>query len=198
MANYLRTTWYNMKKRCLDPKGLQYPDYGGRGIAVCARWMDFAAFAADMGERPDPSFTLDRVNNDGNYEPGNCRWATIDEQMYNRRSTLRVVIDGEQLTTKDIAERTGLAPKTIRVRIARGTPPGKILSTTDELLRARPQTRRLAEKARNRREADACVNGHPYTPETIRLLVSGERVCRVCELERGRRYEAKHPRRHHR
>jgi hypothetical protein len=73
-----------MKSRCSNEKHPQYEDYGARGISVCERWMDFPNFLADMGE-PQPGLSIDRINNDGNYEPGNCRWATQSEQNANRR-----------------------------------------------------------------------------------------------------------------
>ena len=76
--------WWAMKQRCENPRGQRYPDWGGRGISVCKRWQDFANFFADMGKRPG-GLTLDRIDNDGNYEPGNCRWTTPAEQMRNRR-----------------------------------------------------------------------------------------------------------------
>jgi hypothetical protein len=77
-------SWKGMKARCFNPRDRAYPDYGGRGITVCERWLIFENFYADMGERP-PGMSLDRINNDGNYEPGNCRWATVAEQLANRR-----------------------------------------------------------------------------------------------------------------
>lgn len=77
--------WDAMKSRCYNPKARGYAGYGGRGIAVCDRWRySFENFLADMGERPSPEHSLDRIDNDGNYEPGNVRWATRSEQQRNR------------------------------------------------------------------------------------------------------------------
>lgn len=78
--------WLQMKQRCFNPNDDKYADYGGRGITVKEPWLsDFEAFRRDMGPRPSDEHSVDRVNNDGNYEPGNCRWATRLEQAANRR-----------------------------------------------------------------------------------------------------------------
>jgi hypothetical protein len=82
------STWDAMIQRCTNSKNKRFHDYGGRGISVCERWMRFDNFLADMGTRP-PGMTLDRKNNDGNYEPGNCRWTTRRQQQLNQRLSSR-------------------------------------------------------------------------------------------------------------
>ena len=76
--------WVNMKQRCLNPRNSRFKNYGGRGIKICDRWLDFDNFYEDMGEKPE-GLSIDRINNNGNYEPGNCRWATPKEQVLNQR-----------------------------------------------------------------------------------------------------------------
>lgn len=113
--------WMNMRQRCNNPRSRFYADYGGRGITVCERWGDFAAFLADMGERPDGK-TLDRIDNDRGYEPTNCRWATTVEQARNKRDTLNET--ARQLvrymrrrgaTLADLAHAFGIGTNSIRV-----------------------------------------------------------------------------------
>lgn len=79
-------SWLAMKRRCCNTKNKDYPNYGGRGVVICERWLhDFSAFLADVGPRPSSVHSIDRIDSDGNYEPGNCRWATPIEQSRGRR-----------------------------------------------------------------------------------------------------------------
>ena len=105
--------WQNMKRRCLDPNNKVYGNYGGRGITVCDRWLnDFATFIADMGERPSPQYTLERVDNSLGYSPENCVWATRAEQYRNRR-TPRNVIMVEGMPLKQYAKLKGVCYETM-------------------------------------------------------------------------------------
>lgn len=78
------TAWANMKQRCNNPKNPRYRCYGGRGIKVCREWLDYSTFLQDVGRKPSPELSIDRINNDGDYEPGNVRWATTQQQMLTR------------------------------------------------------------------------------------------------------------------
>ena len=113
--------WRMMRGRCYDPLDKCYDDYGGRGITVCDRWKeDFAAFYADMGDPPTDQHSIDRRDNDGNYEPGNCRWATPKEQANNRRSNIMLTHDGATRTAEEWSEIVGINAATIRQRKKRG------------------------------------------------------------------------------
>lgn len=112
-------SWSAMIQRCTNPKHPKYQSYGARGITVCDRWMEFANFMADMGQKP-PGLTLDRIDNDGNYELGNCRWATRREQQNNRRNTTFVETSSGAMPIAEAAREAGMTIKGIRGRIRRG------------------------------------------------------------------------------
>lgn len=112
--------WELMRARCYRPTNRAYPRYGGRGITICDRWRhDFAAFFADMGPRPSASHEIDRIDNDGPYAPGNCRWATCTTQSNNRRSNVRYEFNGRSLTIAEWSRETGLSVMTLHLRIRR-------------------------------------------------------------------------------
>ncbi len=113
-------SWVAMKDRCARPTNPDYANYGGRGIVVCDRWLTFEEFLADMGERPKGT-TLDRFpDRDGNYEPGNCRWATITQQNRNTRSNRTITVNGVAMTVAEAAEHFGIASGTIFHRLRAG------------------------------------------------------------------------------
>ena len=123
--------WYSMKDRCYNEKHKHFKDYGGRGIAICDRWRySFENFFKDMGPRPSAKHSIDRIDNDGNYESGNCKWATQTEQTNNTRRNLFLVFDGHRLTSAQWAARLGIKPSTLRNRVNyRGWSVEKALTT---------------------------------------------------------------------
>jgi hypothetical protein len=127
--------WRSMIARCENPNNVSYANYGARGIRVCERWHDFDAYCADMGSRPSSAHSIERIDNDGDYEPGNCRWATDEEQGRNRRSVWSVAAFGETMCVSEWARRTGINHRTIRQRLSTGW-------SAEEALTALPERRR--------------------------------------------------------
>ena len=112
--------WKAMKDRCFNPNSKKYPNWGGRGITVCDRWLDFENFLADMGSRPTAKHSLDRIDNDGDYSPKNCRWATKAEQNNNKRTNHLITIDDVTLTITQWAKKMGFNETVIYCRLNRG------------------------------------------------------------------------------
>jgi hypothetical protein len=111
--------WERIINRCCNKNDRRYADYGKRGITVCKRWRSFLNFFEDMGEVPHGK-SIDRINNDGNYEPGNCRWATPFEQANNTRTNVRLPFNNSTFTISQIAKQIGIAKCTLYCRLKRG------------------------------------------------------------------------------
>ncbi len=114
--------WIDMKQRCYNPKNRAFPYYGGRGISVCKRWKcSFANFWLDMGNKP-AGLTIERINNNGNYSPTNCKWATRREQVRNKRDSRFLSFNGKSQLRVDWARELGIMPSTIIHRQSLGLP----------------------------------------------------------------------------
>lgn len=117
-----------MRQRCQNASDNGYADYGGRGITVCERWESFAHFLTDMGKRPAGKNSIDRIDNRGNYEPVNCRWANDIEQANNRRRNRILEFQGQRRTVSQWAQQTGLSQKALRNRLQMEWPVERILT----------------------------------------------------------------------
>lgn len=116
-------TWVAMKKRCTNPSYKNYPLYGGRGITVCKEWYDsFETFYKDLGPRPSPKHSIDRIDVNGNYEPSNCKWSTNKEQSRNKRNNHNVTYNGETKCISAWAEQLGIRKDTLRLRLKQYSP----------------------------------------------------------------------------
>lgn len=122
-------SWRNMLGRCTDPNNERYPQYGGRGITVCERWLNsFPTFLADMGPKPDSSYTIGRLDNDGNYELSNCRWETPTQQNRNRSNCRFVSYDGRSMTIAEACELTGIPRNVVDGRLRNGWAPERAVT----------------------------------------------------------------------
>jgi len=132
LTTFVYRCWAHMMQRCYNPNNSQYNNYGGRGIKVCERWLhSFENFYEDMGNCPT-GMTLDRKDNDGDYEPENCRWATWEEQENNRRNNHWVEYRGERKTIAQWERYLGVNKGTIRSRLHRGCSIERSLATLEE------------------------------------------------------------------
>lgn len=184
----LYSVWQGMLRRCYTPTTRGYSCYGGRGITVCDRWRGpdgFKHFVADMGERPD-GHSIDRVDNNKNYSPDNCRWATRKQQQYNLRTTRKVLIEGREYVVAELANLHGLKSDTVARRVSHGL-------TFDEVTSPVPRRSKvglaLGGKANGRKQQAKthCPGGHLYDEKNTLLTPEGYRQCRACHAERERR-----------
>lgn len=126
----LYRVWLTMRSRCSNPKVDSYHRYGGRGIKVCERWNDFEKFKEDVGDKPAEGYSLDRYpNRNGNYEPGNVRWATDEEQANNRDNVRLITLpDGRTMSVSMAARELGISRYTLRHRIKNNWPTETLFS----------------------------------------------------------------------
>jgi hypothetical protein len=132
--------WASMKARCNNPNNEAFENYGGRGISVCKRWEEsFEAFWEDMGPRPSDSHSIDRINNDGNYEPGNCCWTTNTVQCRNRRSNRLLTFNGKTQSVAEWADELGIKSQVIANRLRRGWSVEATLATPVDIRKVIPE-----------------------------------------------------------
>lgn len=123
-------SWKDLRARCQNPNDSDYKDYGGRGITFDPRWEDFAVFFAEMGRRPE-GMSLDRIDVNGNYEAGNCRWATAMTQANNKRSNHRIEWNGRSQTLMEWSRETGVDQSKARYRLKQNWPLEAVFSRED-------------------------------------------------------------------
>jgi hypothetical protein len=184
--NKLRLVWQGIKQRCTNPNFCQWKDYGGRGIRI--NYKSFEEFAADVGERP-PGMTIERIDTNGHYEPGNVRWASRAEQQYNRRNALFVEIEGRQYRAFDLARKSGLKTDTIVARAERGLTLSEILSPEKFYNLSGFALGGKAFGAKQQQRTH-CKYGHEFTPDNTYITPQGWRNCRQCQNAKMRRRNA--------
>lgn len=184
----LYNTWKGMHYRCYNPSFRQWKDYGGRGISVCERWFDFNTFAEDMGVKP-PGYSIDRIDNNGNYGPTNCRWATKKEQQRNQRVVRKIIVEGQSYVAADIAEKYGFKTDTI-VKRAESNLSMKDLCSRKK--RVFYDGLKLGGKANGAKKQAMthCKHGHEFTPENTSITKHGWRRCRRCHADSENRRRA--------
>lgn len=121
-------SWISAKQRCLNPNNHNYKNYGRRGIKMCEKWINsFVAFLEDMGERPSSNHTLDRIDNNGNYEKSNCRWATKREQSNNTRTNRLIKINDKEITVSEFSRKYGINISNVFYELKKGMNPKDII-----------------------------------------------------------------------
>ncbi len=130
------SSWRAMKRRCFETSNPSFSRYGGRGITVCERWLKFENFVEDMGQ-PPTGMSLHRIDNDGNYEPSNVKWASFKEQSNHRNDNRQISFQGETLTVTEWANEKGLSASTLFGRLERGWAVERALTTPTMMLYSR-------------------------------------------------------------
>lgn len=192
--------WMGMKQRCYNKKSTNFKNYGGRGIIVCEQWIDdYHQFSVDMGPRPKGMW-IERKDNNGNYEPTNCYWATPIQQGRNKRNTQKVIIEGVNYKAIELAEKSGVKSCTIIRRAKIGLKYDDIVAL-DKVFYAKPPSNdhydiNILKKAARmaaaiKRSKTHCKYGHEYTPENTAWYYQKSsdctfRVCRLCDMYRCR------------
>lgn len=162
--------WRNMRSRCENPTDKNYKNYGERGISVCSRWQDFSLFYQDVGPRPSRRHSLGRIDNDGDYEPGNTRWELPLEQANNRRTNRTVSYNGKTLTVAQWAKELGIPSHRLFERINRGVPMD-VAMTSGVLPKRVPKG-----------EIHSCAK---LTNDQVREIFLSRKSHRLCALEYG-------------
>lgn len=164
----LYKTWKSMLMRCNNPNVSGYKHYGGRGIKVCDRWngeLGFENFVKDMGERPTPEHTLDRIDYNGDYEPSNCRWATQETQSNNRRNNSFVTLKGEEITCAQLCKRYGFYYTYVTYQLRQGIDINFIIKN-----QLRPKEERIGHAGRRAYSKDYGNHNRVVSDEVIKLL----------------------------
>lgn len=144
------SSWDHMIQRCTNANHKHYHRYGGRGVKLYDRWRhSFETFLADMGPKPTPAHTIDRIDPNGNYEPSNCRWATRAEQMLNLRRTVYVEWEGENQPMQTVAKSFGIDPKVVDARLRKGWDIARSLTQPIDYSRSHKGPRNGQSSARN-------------------------------------------------
>lgn len=179
--------WTQMKTRCLNPNTKDYANYGGRGIAICSSWLNsFENFLADMGECLE-GLTLERKDPSGNYEPSNCKWATRAEQSDNKRTTIRLTLNGRTQTLKRWSIETGISQHKLQDRIRLwGNDVERILTPSGSRTVTCPQCKQVFEATSTAQRfcSQPCASEFHYRTESP--IFSEQRTCVVC----GGNYES--------
>lgn len=189
-GTYLYYAWANMIRRCHTPTNPQFKNYGGRGIFVCDRWRySFESFFADVGHRPSDLHSLDRIDNDKGYEPGNVRWVTQTDQVRNTRVTRWVELDGVRYKAADLAQQAGVKVDTILYRAANGLPLSEVVAPDRVGDLTGSWRKAVAARIKKYRDATHCKHGHEFTPENTIVAPNGGRRCRACRVAAAKKQD---------